>query len=119
MNFLQFVHQYSLSNFKLTNKMIEKNNYENCNVYVESDYDGLTGLCIYHNNVECQSIIIDVLEVRSDCRKQGIGTKLINKIKKLNKPIGLHSLESAMGFYEKRGFYQSDPDVLEFEYTPE
>lgn len=119
MDFIQFLHKYSLSDFNLTNKMIEKNNYEDCNVYVETDYDGLTGLCIYHDNTECRSIVIDVLEVRPDCRKQGIGTKLINKIKNFNKPIGLRSLESAMGFYEKLGFYQTDPDVLEFDYDPE
>lgn len=119
MDFNTFLHKYSLSNFELTNRMIEKNNYENCKVYVETDYDGLTGLCIYHNNKECNSIVIDVLEVRQDCRKQKIGSKLINKIKKFNMPIGLCSLESATGFYEKHGFYQTDPDVLEFDYDPE
>ena len=101
--------------FKLTAKMLEENDYENCNVFYSSDYDGISGICIYQDMPDI--IEIKVLEVRSDCRNNGIGTHLVNQVKNLNnKPIYVLSSVKAQTFYPKLGFHQPDPDMQDLEF---
>lgn len=99
----------------LTMRMCEKNDYSRCGVFYTEDYDGITGICIF--DTVNHYIRINVLEVRSDCKNSGIGRALIEKIKSFNRPIGLHSLEESIGFYEKMGFYVSEEGCFELEYT--
>lgn len=95
----------------LTVRMVENNVYEDTDVLVKEDYDGLSGCCIFENTLSY--IDIKVLEVRKDCQRQHIGESLINILKSYNKPIYVHSLDNAKNFYIKQGFYQASSNNLE------
>lgn len=113
--FNDFLKCHSINDMSLTTRMCEKNDFSRCSVYYTEDSDGISGLCIFE---EFNGYIrIDVLEVREDCRNSGLGTRLIDKVKELRIPIGLHSLEESLGFYERMGFYISEEGCFELEYT--
>lgn len=115
LRFNDFINQYNIALLPLTVKMCEKNDFSRCQVLFTEDYDGITGICIF--DTVNHYIRINVLEVRSDCKNSGIGRALIEKIKSFNRPIGLHSLEESIAFYEKMGFYVSEEGCFELEYT--
>lgn len=102
MEFLKFQNQFSINTLPLTISMVEKNDYEDAEVCYTTDNDGLSSVCIYTDHGPF--IKVEVLEVRSDCRNQNYGTKLINRVKSFKKPIVLNSMPDAMSFYEKQGF---------------
>lgn len=112
--FINFQKKYNTKNFSLTTLMIEKNNYENANVFYEKDYDGLSAVCIFYEYFD--EINISVLEVRNDCRNSNLGTEILNKIKNLNKPIILQSIPKVKNFYRKNGFvnYEDYDDYMIF-----
>lgn len=112
--FINFQKKYNTKNFPLTTLMIEKNNYENANVFYEKDYDGLSAVCIFYEYFD--EINISVLEVRNDCRNSNLGTEILNKIKNLNKPIILQSIPKVKNFYRKNGFvnYEDYDDYMIF-----
>ena len=93
-----------LSKFKYNITLDTFNNdFFRCLIYYE---DGIKGVIVYdliYDRIEIEYII-----VHEECRKQGIGSKLLNELEKNNiKNITLEVRESnitAIEFYQKNGY---------------
>lgn len=88
--------------FLFTNKISETMDLECCDQAITTDYDGLSGICYFDKFMN--SIYIRSIEVRNDCKGQGIGTKLINMLKEKTNKIYLSAIPGSEPFYIKNGF---------------
>lgn len=105
---------FDSSQFKLAASMLEKNDYTGSDVLYTMDSDGVSSLCIYAT--DGSSCRIQVLETRPDCRRCGLGSLLLEFLKREHESLNLHSLENAETFYKHHGFIDADePHELIFQ----
>ena len=94
-----------IKDFKFTNKIAEVTDLENCARAIITDSDGLSGICYFDMLLNGAYIIS--LEVRNDCKRLGVGSKLLNMIKEKNNKIFLIPLAGTEQFYIKNGFVKA------------
>lgn len=75
-------------------------------------------ICTFYNNGKADVMIIDSVEVEPDHRREGIGTKLVEKAIGLARENNVDSIElnvnkdniAAISLYEKLGFTKTNKD---------
>lgn len=102
----------NFKDFPFTVQMMEKNDYTNYDTITTKDENGINGICIYEKN--SSYIYISSLEVRKDCQGLGIGTNILNELKKNKKEIYLQSLDNARKFYERNKFVELADNVYQW-----
>jgi len=83
--------------------------------FYETIQNKIVGFCICRYLKKTKVISIDKIGVYNNYRSNGIGFKLLNKVKKLGFPIKLDVVKKnkrAVDFYERNGFYVISEKIL-------